>query len=127
MAKSPHMARISGSVYSDINPAAFYQDERGNPSPMMRDSLIYRLHGYRFVPAIGELKYFEEAFTSQHNMVRIYKVKDVSEESRKFCDEHHTYPPALKAILSQKKDFEQLEDFNRRRKNAAKLASKNKA
>eukprot|EP00045_Choanoeca_perplexa_P015144 m.184181 g.184181 ORF g.184181 m.184181 type:complete len:232 (+) comp16902_c0_seq1:3372-4067(+) len=116
MAKSPHMARISGSVYSEINPAAFYQDEKGNPSPMMRDSLIYRLHGARFIPSIPPLKHFEEVHTSKHNMVRIYKVKDVSEASRKYCAEHHAYPPALKKILDQKQDFEQLEDFNRKAK-----------
>jgi hypothetical protein len=30
------MARIAGSVYPDIDPRAFWLDNEGNPSPMMK-------------------------------------------------------------------------------------------
>jgi dolichyl-diphosphooligosaccharide--protein glycosyltransferase len=56
IAKSPHMARIGGSVYKDIDATQFYQDQHGNPSDMMRKSLIYNLVNYRLDPSIPELK-----------------------------------------------------------------------
>ena len=33
LAKSPHMARIAGSVYDDINPAEFYFDQSVSTPP----------------------------------------------------------------------------------------------
>ena len=39
IAKSPHMARISGSVYKDIRAQDFWFDPRKGPSPMMNESL----------------------------------------------------------------------------------------
>jgi len=45
LAKSPHMARIAGSVYRDVDATAFYMDQQGLPSPMMRESILYRMHG----------------------------------------------------------------------------------
>jgi len=131
IAKSPHMARIGGSVYKDIDPTQFYQDQQGNPSEMMRKSLIFNLVNFRLDPAIPELKpdTFKEVYTSKNNMVRIYQVLKVSKKSKKYINEgrgrqaffsgqtlDHAYPPALAAILAGKEDFEQLEDFNRERK-----------
>jgi len=128
IAKSPHMARIGGSVYKEVNPDDFYQDEKGNPSDMMRKSLIYTAVHYRLNPSIPQFKpdTFEEVYTSKNRMVRIYKVLKVSKKSKKFGREGHgyrawyegrhlesAYPPALKEILEGKEDFEQLEDFNR--------------
>jgi dolichyl-diphosphooligosaccharide---protein glycosyltransferase len=57
--------------------------------------------------------------------VRIYKISGVSEESKKWIAENYEcdaegswfcpgkYPPGLKPFLDTKKDFRQLEDFNR--------------
>ena len=51
MAKSPHMARISGSVYKDIDASKFYMDRgTGKPSLMMEQSLVYNLVNYRLDP-----------------------------------------------------------------------------
>ncbi|EKX36499.1 hypothetical protein GUITHDRAFT_78856 [Guillardia theta CCMP2712] len=129
IAKSPHMARIGGSVYKDIKPEDFWQDQSGKPSDMMRKSLIYRTVNFRLDPSIPQFPpdTFEEVFTSKNNMVRIYKVLRVSAKSKAYCSEGRgykawysgkplleAYPPGLKKILSQKQDFKQLEDFNRR-------------
>ena len=47
IAKSPHMARIGGSVYSDVDPNTFFVDGEGKPSPVMEESLLWKLHHYR--------------------------------------------------------------------------------
>jgi dolichyl-diphosphooligosaccharide--protein glycosyltransferase len=70
---------------------------------------------------------WEEVYRSKYGRVRIYKILGVDEESKAwveneanrvcdvpgswFCPGH--YPPGLSDILSSKKDFAQLEDFNR--------------
>jgi len=127
IAKSPHMARIGGSVYKEINADEFYMDQRGEPSPMMEQSLIYNAVNHRLGKAIPFPEgTFEEAYTTKHNMVRIYKVLNVDEDSKAFGKEgrgyqawlagkplESAYPPALKEILAGKQDFAQLEDFNR--------------
>jgi len=51
-AKSPHMARISGSVYPDVKAGDFFMSQAG-PSPMMRDSLIYKLVNFRLDPDVS--------------------------------------------------------------------------
>ena len=67
-------------------------------------------------------------FRSQYHKVRIYKILSVSRESKKWvanpenrlCDVPGSwfcpgqYPPALQKILAEKKDFAQLEDFNKK-------------
>jgi dolichyl-diphosphooligosaccharide--protein glycosyltransferase len=62
---------------------------------------------------------------SENGKVRIYKVQSVSKESKEWvvqnrkCDAPGSwfcpgqYPPALEKIMEEKKDFRQLEDFNR--------------
>ena len=47
----------------------------------------YRLHSYGFDDQIGNLTYFEEEYSSQRNMVRIFKVKDVDPVSKAFVKE----------------------------------------
>jgi len=118
LAKSPHMARIAGSVYSDVDPKSFYLDQQGNPSPMMNESVLWRMHGFRYDHRVKPLNLFEEAYTSTHKMVRIFKVRDVSHESKQWranrgieCSHEECYPPALSLILQQKKSFKQLHGF----------------
>eukprot|EP01129_Flabellula_baltica_P013803 TRINITY_DN648_c0_g1_i1.p1 TRINITY_DN648_c0_g1~~TRINITY_DN648_c0_g1_i1.p1 ORF type:complete len:736 (+),score=167.01 TRINITY_DN648_c0_g1_i1:144-2351(+) len=107
LAKMPHMARIGASVYSDVeNPLGYYLDQQGNPSPQMRESLLYKLHSYRFDRSIKEPEHFREVFISKNNMVRIYEVKNISQSSKRYANEHHTYPPALDEVLAIKKDFD---------------------
>ena len=80
-------------------------DHQSNPSPVMGDSILYQLHSARLDPTVKVPTMYEEVFTSEHKMARIYKVKDVSEESREYCETHRNldgsgnYPPALKEIL----------------------------
>ena len=95
---------------------------------MMERSLLYRLHGHKVKKGVvADADKWEEAYRSKYGRVRIYKIKDVSEESKQWvadpanrvCDVPGSwfcpgqYPPGLSDILSRKKDFAQLEDFNR--------------
>jgi dolichyl-diphosphooligosaccharide---protein glycosyltransferase len=71
---------------------------------------------------------FMEVYKSKYGKVRIYKIMSVSKESKEWvmanrkCDAPGswfcpgTYPPALQKILSEKRDFKQLEDFNTKNK-----------
>jgi len=118
VAKSPHMARIGASVYGDrIGCAAseFFLTREGAPSDCMRESLLWRLHSWRLDPDEPELKHFEEAYTTSNKMVRIYKVLDVSEESKAWraqkgieCASMECYPPALASTLELKQSFRQI-------------------
>ena len=106
LAKSPHMARIAGSVFSDVNASGFrFLDKERTPSDDMRASMLYHLHSHGFEPNVDEPEFYEEVFTSTNNMARVYKVKDVSEESRAYADANHAYPPALDDVLKQMRNF----------------------
>ena len=132
LAKSPHMARIGNSVFDDICPGdplckqfGFYQG--GQPTPMMAESLLYKLHRNRIDPRVQvDSKLFREVYTSKYGKVRIYQVMQVSQKSKEwsanatnricdapgswYCDGQ--YPPALKPVLKKMRSFSQLEDFN---------------
>eukprot|EP01063_Lacrimia_lanifica_P026406 TRINITY_DN3554_c0_g1_i10.p1 TRINITY_DN3554_c0_g1~~TRINITY_DN3554_c0_g1_i10.p1 ORF type:complete len:782 (+),score=347.19 TRINITY_DN3554_c0_g1_i10:50-2395(+) len=132
MAKSPHMARIGTSVYKDVCPgdpscSQFGMDHQGNPSPMMEKSLLYTLHSHKLKPGIeADENRFVEVMKSKYGKVRIFKVKGVDNESKKWaadpanrkCDAPGSwycvgqYPPALQTLVDQGKAFAQLEDFN---------------
>mmetsp|Transcript_3454 Transcript_3454/g.6448 ORF Transcript_3454/g.6448 Transcript_3454/m.6448 type:complete len:922 (+) Transcript_3454:71-2836(+) len=139
LAKSPHMARIANSVYRDVCPGDptcrqfGFTDKYGTPTPMMEASLLYKLHGHNQKQGVTvDPNRFREVFTSKYGKVRIFKVLGVSEESKAWvadasnrdCDVEGgwfcrgVYPPALETVLSKKKDFAQLEDFNAKRDEA---------
>jgi dolichyl-diphosphooligosaccharide---protein glycosyltransferase len=95
---------------------------------MMSRSLLYQLHGHQIRPGLEvDPEQFQEVYRSKYGKVRIFKIMGVSEESKawvndpanKRCDVPGSwfcpgqYPPALSSIISRKKDFAQLEDFNR--------------
>jgi dolichyl-diphosphooligosaccharide--protein glycosyltransferase len=95
----------------------------------MEDSLLYKLVMNQVVPdVVVDPNRFKEVFRSQYGKVRIYKILSVSKESKEWvadpsnrvCDAPGSwfcrgqYPPALEKILKEKKDFKQLEDFNRK-------------
>jgi len=131
LAKSPHLARIANSVYRGLCPDGptcrsfgFYGE--GKPSPMMERSLLYKLHQNGMNPSVEvDRNRFRQVYMSKHNKVRIYKILSVSKESKqwvldnKICDSPGSwfcrgqYPPALQKVLNEKKDFRQLEDFNK--------------
>jgi len=134
LAKSPHLARIANSVYRDLCPGDptcrlfGMMDNQGTPSPMMQASFLYNLHGLGIKSdAVVDPTKFQPVFTSKYGKARVYKLLGVDEDSKswaadpsnRICDVEGgwfcrgQYPPALKAVLSKKQDFAQLEDFNR--------------
>jgi dolichyl-diphosphooligosaccharide--protein glycosyltransferase len=135
LAKSPHMARITTSVYPDHCPGdpicrkfgAGMQS--GQPSDMMSASVLYKLHSHGLKAGVkADPKLFTPVFSSKYGKVRIWKVENVSKKSKKWnadpanriCDAPGSwycegqYPPALLKKLKKqgKQDFAQLEDFN---------------
>jgi hypothetical protein len=98
-----HIARIAGSVYSDIFGNGYYMESHNQPSPLLRNSLLYRLHGWQMNPDIQPLQHFEHVFTSKNAMVRVYKVKDVAKRAP-FGD----YPQWIKKhVISKSKAYNQ--------------------
>lgn len=107
------MVRIGGGVFPDIREADYlgqrgYSIDKSAP-PTMLNSLMYRLSYYRFAEASAQLfgrrgfdrvrnveiglqdfklKHFEEVFTSEHWMVRIYKLKDRPTREAKLQNAH---------------------------------------
>eukprot|EP00931_Biecheleriopsis_adriatica_P073330 TRINITY_DN47637_c0_g1_i1.p1 TRINITY_DN47637_c0_g1~~TRINITY_DN47637_c0_g1_i1.p1 ORF type:complete len:816 (-),score=151.62 TRINITY_DN47637_c0_g1_i1:34-2445(-) len=138
LAKSLHMARIANSVYSDVCPqdplCRNYRVDRqtGKPTEMMARSLLWKLHQHDGAEQ-GEVQVdpelFEESYTSKHGFVRIFKVLNISAESKAWasdpanwkCDAPGSwycegqYPPAIGQVFQQMKAFKQLEDFNARK------------
>jgi len=131
VAKSPHLARIANSVYRDMCPgdptcrSFAAKDQFGQASSMMTGSFLYKLHGNNVVPGVkADPNKFQEVFRSKYGKCRIYKILGVSKESKEWvvnnrvCDVPGSwycpgqYPPALASVLSKRKDFAQLEDFN---------------
>lgn len=142
LSKSPHMARIGNSVYNDIcpgdpmctkfgfrapaDPSRHYTE--GEPTPMMAKSLLYQVTVSGHRPGVNvDPRLFTEVYTSQYRKVRIFKVMNISQESRTWlanpenrdCDAPGSwycpgnYPPAMHDWLKNKKAFRQLEDFNK--------------
>jgi len=131
LAKSPHLARIANSVYRSMCPgdptcSKFGYSKEG-PSKMMSDSFLFRLHSHGKFGIVADPNRFQHVFTSPYEKCRVFKIKGVSQESKKWvadpknrvCDAPGSwycsgqYPPALQKVLNEKKDFDQLEDFNK--------------
>lgn len=132
LAKSPHLKRIANSVYrglcSEPTCSAFSRGRTGIPSEHVTGSLLFKLHSNGIVEGVqADPNRWKEVFRSKYGKVRIYKILSVSKESKKWvqnnrvCDAPGSwfcpgqYPPALEKILEEKRDFAQLEDFNRRK------------
>jgi dolichyl-diphosphooligosaccharide--protein glycosyltransferase len=105
------MARIGNSVYKDICPgdiscSAFgFRD--GRPTKMMAESLLYKLD-----KGIVNKTLFEHVYDSRYRLVRIYRVLNVDEESKRWGETNNQYSPAFQKLISDKENFQQLEDFN---------------
>jgi dolichyl-diphosphooligosaccharide--protein glycosyltransferase len=89
LAKSPHMARISSSVFDDVcGPSdplcqnfGFYSE--GRPTKSMEASMLYKMHSGDLKPGVTiDKKLFQEAYKSKYGLVRIWKVMNVSQETR---------------------------------------------
>eukprot|EP00746_Dinoflagellata_sp_MGD_P033864 gnl/MRDRNA2_/MRDRNA2_180875_c0_seq1.p1 gnl/MRDRNA2_/MRDRNA2_180875_c0~~gnl/MRDRNA2_/MRDRNA2_180875_c0_seq1.p1 ORF type:complete len:642 (-),score=84.87 gnl/MRDRNA2_/MRDRNA2_180875_c0_seq1:42-1766(-) len=137
--KSPHLARIANSIFDDVCPGDPYCDlfdieeieEDGTmiPTKMMGESLLFRMCLHHRQPGVRvNPKLFEEVYTSENDLIRIFKVLNVSKESKEWvadprnriCDAPGSwyctgqYPPALDKLIAKRKNFAQLEDFNRK-------------
>ncbi|CAE6957866.1 stt3 [Symbiodinium sp. KB8] len=130
---STHFARIGNSVFPDIcgprDPTCSKYAAYPQPTPMMRESFVYNAVKHKLLPDV-ELnpKLFKEVHTTKHGLMRIYQVLNVSQESKdwvadpanRICDAPGSwycvgqYPPALKKLIAKRKNFSQLEDFNRK-------------
>jgi dolichyl-diphosphooligosaccharide--protein glycosyltransferase len=127
LAKSPHLARIGNSVFqghcgNDPTCSTFGFYAKDKPTPMMAESLLYKLvRGQGVNPEL-----FQPVYTTKFGKVRIYKIRKVSLKSKQWvadpanrvCDAPGSwycigqYPPALKDFIEKRKNFKQLEDFN---------------
>jgi dolichyl-diphosphooligosaccharide--protein glycosyltransferase len=142
LAKSPHLARIGNSVFTDhcgdddprCSKFSFYGSNYDEPTPMMKESLLYNLvkhnkvKGARAYPSL-----FQEVHETKHGLMRIFKVMNVSMESKnwiadpenKLCDAPGSwycvgqYPPALDKLIQKRKSFSQVEDFNKKGEKSA--------
>ena len=138
VAKSPHIARIGNSVYNHLCPNdpmcssfGFYQDAQGrpHPTPMMENSLLFKLAGSgRHFSAAPDRNLFQEVYSSKYGLIKIFKVMSVSKKSKEWvadpanrvCDAPGSwyctgqYPPAIDFVFENKRDFSQLEDFNKK-------------
>eukprot|EP00516_Mucochytrium_quahogii_P012094 CAMPEP_0203800352 /NCGR_PEP_ID=MMETSP0100_2-20121128/10487_1 /ASSEMBLY_ACC=CAM_ASM_000210 /TAXON_ID=96639 /ORGANISM=" , Strain NY0313808BC1" /LENGTH=214 /DNA_ID=CAMNT_0050706461 /DNA_START=182 /DNA_END=825 /DNA_ORIENTATION=- len=133
LAKMPHIARIANSVYSSVcdgDPLCSqlgFLDRQMTPSPFMAKSLIYKLHSAQIRPGVTvNPQRFQNVFNSKYGKVRIWKVLKVDKKSKEWvanpenrvCDPPGSwickgqYPPAFQKFVNEKKDFQQLEDFN---------------
>jgi hypothetical protein len=129
------MARISNSVYPDICPgdptcSKFGFGANRQPSKMMSESLLYKLHSGGYGTVTVDSNRFKNVFNSKFGKVRIWEVLSISEKSKawnadpanRMCDAPGSwycegqYPPLFLKLFDKqgikKKDFRQLEDFN---------------
>jgi len=134
LAKSPHLARIGNSVFPDhcgdddpkCNKFGFYSDR--SPTPMMAKSLLYKAVMHNLQPGVSlNSKYFQEVHTTKRGKMRIFKVMNISQESKDWiadpknrdCDAPGSwycvgrYPPALDKLIALRRNFAQVEDFNK--------------
>eukprot|EP00927_Polykrikos_kofoidii_P035988 TRINITY_DN3044_c0_g1_i1.p1 TRINITY_DN3044_c0_g1~~TRINITY_DN3044_c0_g1_i1.p1 ORF type:complete len:888 (+),score=109.62 TRINITY_DN3044_c0_g1_i1:104-2767(+) len=134
LGKSAHLARIGNSVYPDhcgdddprCDKFGFQAD--GMPTRMMARSLLYKLvsNGVEAGVSVNQ-KLFREVHNTKHGLLRVYKVMNVSKESKdwiadpanRVCDAPGSwycvgqYPPALHDLIAKRRNFAQLEDFNK--------------
>jgi len=131
---STHFARIGNSVFpdhcGDQDPtcAKYGFVAGGQPSKMMSQSFVYKAvkHGQDGVQL--NPKFFKEVHATKRGIIRIFQVLNVSQESKDWvanpanrkCDAPGSwycvgqYPPALAPLIALRRDFAQLEDFNKK-------------
>jgi len=142
LGKSPHLARIGNSVFPDhcgdddprCNKFGFYDGDTAKPTPMMRKSLLYKLVMNKLqAGAQAHPSLFEEVHTSKYGLMRVFKVLNVSQESKDWIDDPKNrlcdapgswycvgqYPPALKKLIAIRRSFSQVEDFNKKGEKSA--------
>lgn len=150
LAKSPHLARIGNSVFPDhcgdddpnCNKFSFFGD--GSPMPMMAKSLLYKAVMHNVEKGVKlDKRLFKEVHTTQRGRMRIFQIINISQESKdwvadpknRVCDAPGSwycvgqYPPALDKLISKRRSFSQVEDFNKAGEKSAytKMIEKQKA
>jgi dolichyl-diphosphooligosaccharide--protein glycosyltransferase len=134
LAKSPHLARIGNSVFPDhcgdadpkCNKFGFYEDR--SPTPMMANSLLYKAVKHNLEPGVRlNQRLFKEVHTTRNGLLRIFEVQNISQESKEWIDDPANrvcdapgswycigqYPPALHKLIAKRRNFAQVEDFNK--------------
>mmetsp|Transcript_121783 Transcript_121783/g.190232 ORF Transcript_121783/g.190232 Transcript_121783/m.190232 type:complete len:756 (+) Transcript_121783:1-2268(+) len=135
MGKSPHLARIANSIYPDTCGAddptcrKFGITRDGTPTPMMAESFLYRAVNHRKTKGVAlDQKLFKEVHTTKYGLMRIFEVLDVNQTSKawvadpknRLCDAPGSwycvgqYPEALGKLIARRRNFAQLEDFNKK-------------
>jgi len=135
LGKSPHLARIGNSVFPDhcgdddplCHKFSFHRD--GTPTPMMGESFLYKAVKHNIEAGVSlNPKLWKEVHTTKYGLMRVFKVQNVSQESKRWvadpknkdCDAPGSwycvgnYPPALKPLIAKRRNFAQLEDFNKK-------------
>merc|ERR1719414_147504 len=89
MGKSPHLARIGNSVFpdhcGDDDPLCrkFSFNEDGSPTQMMGDSFLFKAVNHNLRPDVKlNSKFWQEVHTTKYGLMRVYRVMNVSEESK---------------------------------------------
>merc|ERR1712066_578989 len=95
----------------------------------MAASFLYRAVNHNMKRDVRlDPKLFKEVHTSKYGLLRIFKVHNISQESKdwvanpenRICDAPGSwycvgqYPPALQKLIARRKNFAQLEDFNKK-------------
>merc|ERR1719401_3358243 len=94
---------------------------------MMAKSFLYKAvaHGQG---ATLNPKLFKEVHTTENGLLRVYQILNISQESKEWladpanrvCDAPGSwycvgkYPPALQPLIDRRRNFAQLEDFNKK-------------
>eukprot|EP00122_Pirum_gemmata_P012324 Pgem_evm1s11447 len=90
LAKMPHIARIGTSVYNSLCPndpncrQLGFIDRQQTPSPMLAESLLYKLHSHNGQSVKADPNRFEEVYKTKYGKVRIWKVKGVDLKSKEW-------------------------------------------
>merc|ERR1719506_3452457 len=95
----------------------------------MAESFLYKavMQGQEPQASLNK-KYFKEVHTTANGLMKIYKVLNISQESKdwvanpanRICDAPGSwycvgqYPPAIQPLIAMRKNFAQLEDFNKK-------------
>merc|ERR1712048_819585 len=96
---------------------------------MMKESFLYRAVKHNLEPGIFlNKKFWKEVHTTKYGLMRVFKVLNVSQESKKWIDDPANrvcdapgswycvgqYPPALAPLIAKRRNFAQPEDFNKK-------------
>merc|ERR1739845_152267 len=95
----------------------------------MAQSFLYRAVNHNVKPGVKlSSKMFKEVHTTKYGLMRVFKVLNVSQESKDWCADPANrkcdapgswycvgqYPPALQPLINKRRAFAQLEDFNKK-------------